>query len=218
MATAPRPYTDPERLADGVVHCVGLAAAGVAVPVLLVLVALWHGGGAAVAAVAVYGLGLVGMLAASAGYNLVRQPRVKEILRRCDHAAIYVKIAGTYTPFTVLIGGAQALWLLAGIWGAAVLGLALKLLAPRRFEMAAVVLYLAMGWAGVALGGPMIEGLTDLGLGLICAGGALYTIGVGFHLWQSLPFQNAIWHGLVLTASFVFYAAVMVEVAARAPV
>lgn len=210
-------YSSPEQWVDNAVHITGVVAALIAVPVMVTLAAVWHNDAPTIAAATVYGLGLIAMLAASAGYHLVRRPQVKELLRRCDHAAIYIKIAATYTPFTVLIGGAGALWLLAGIWGAAVVGLALKVFAPRRYELASVGLYLAMGWAGLIIGGPMIEGLTQTGLVLIIVGGALYTIGVGFHLWHGLPYQNAIWHGLVLAASFVFYAAVLVEVGAHAP-
>jgi hemolysin III len=166
-----------------------------------------------VAAASVYGAGLLAMLAFSAAYHLVHQPRAKEILRRLDHAAIYIKIAGTYTPFAVMLAGAQAAAILAGIWSAALAGLALKLTAPRRLEGLAVALYLAMGWAIVVVGGPILERLSTAGLILVLTGGGLYTLGVVFHLWRRLPFQNVVWHALVLAASFVFYAAVVVDMA-----
>lgn len=211
-------YSRGERIADAILHFTGVAAALVAVPVLIALAASWHGGAPTIAAVSVYGAGLIAMLALSAAYHLVRRPGVKEWLRRFDHAAIYVKIAGTYTPFAVLLAGAQAASILAGIWSAALAGLALKLAAPRRFEGLAVALYLAMGWAILVIGGPILERISAAGLTLLLTGGGLYTLGVVFHLCRRLRFHNAIWHALVLAASFVFYAAVLIELLAHAPV
>lgn len=204
-------YTRGERLADTVLHILGLSAAAVAMPVVIVLAALWHGDAPTVAATAVYGLSLLAMFAASAGYHLLPWPDWKHLLRRLDHAAIYVKIAGTYTPFAVLIGGPEAGWLLAGIWSAAGLGLGLKLFLPGRAEWLSLLLYLAMGWAVALVGWPILDKLTLAAFVLILVGGGLYTVGVVFHLWQSLPFQNAIWHAFVLVASFVFYTAILVE-------
>jgi len=210
-------YSRAERIADAILHVTGVTAALVAVPVLITLAAVWHGDAPTIAAAAVYGAGLIAMLAFSAAYNLVRQPRAKEVLRRFDHAAIYVKIAGTYTPFAVLSAGAHAAVILTGIWSAALAGLVLKLAAPRRLEGLAIALYLAMGWAILAIGGPMLHGLSAAALVLVLTGGGLYTLGVAFHLCRRLRFQNAIWHALVLAASFVFYAAVLVEMARQAP-
>ncbi|MDT8343968.1 MAG: hemolysin III family protein [Thermohalobaculum sp.] len=220
-ATAPHPqpfraYSRAEHLADAVLHVLGVVAALVAVPVLVTLAVVWHGSLSTVLAAAIYGVSLIAMFAFSAAYHLVRHPGAKEILRRFDHAAIYVKIAGTYTPFAVLLARDEAGPILAGIWTAALVGLAIKVTAPRRLETLCLLLYLGMGWAAVAIGGPIIEGLTDAGLILMVTGGVLYTLGVVFHLWHSLPFQNAIWHALVLAASFVFYAAILVEVHAAA--
>lgn len=207
-------YTRAERLADAILHVAGLGAAAVAAPALVV-VAL--GAGAPVlAAAVVYGLSLLAMFGASAGYHLVRAPRFAGILRRLDHAAIYAKIAGTYTPFTVLLGGDRTLAILAGMWSAAGAGIVLKLAAPDRFERATLVLYLAMGWAILVVGWPILVALDPIAFGLVIAGGLLYSVGVVFHLWNRLPFQNAIWHGFVLVASFVFYAAVVIEVAGAA--
>lgn len=208
-------YTPAERRADAVLHATGLGAAAVAAPVLIALAALWHGGadggGATIAAVAVYAACLIAMFAASACYHLIDRPRMLDWLRRLDHAAIYAKIAGTYTPFTVLLGGERAPLILAGMWSAAGAGILLKLLAPGRLEWLTLGLYLAMGWAIVAVGGPILAALGTPALVLLFVGGGLYTVGVVFHLWDSLPFQNVIWHGAVLAASFVFYAAVVLE-------
>ncbi len=210
-------YTRAERIADAAIHVTGVVAALIAVPVLVTLAAVWHGDAATVAAAVIYGLSMIAMFGFSAGYHMTPVPRLRAALRRCDHAAIYVKIAGTYTPFAVLLGGADAGWILGGIWGAAAIGVTLKLLAPGRFEFATLLLYLGMGWAVVVIGGPIFKGLTDASLALMVTGGVLYTAGVAFFLWEKLRFHNAIWHFLVLAASFVFYAGIMVEVAETAP-
>jgi len=208
-------YTAAEQAADTTVHIVGVVGAMLAVPVMVTLAAVWHDG-AFIAAVAVYGASLLAMLGISAGYNLAflrRQGgRLVEVLRRLDHAAIYVKIAGTYTPYAVIAGGPVGRWLLIGVWSGAIVGLAGKLLAPRRWERLSVLLYLAMGWAFVAAAGSIAATVTTATLVLMIVGGCLYTVGVVFHLWNRLPFQNAIWHLFVLVASFVFYAAIIVEV------
>ncbi len=211
-------YSRAERLADAVIHVSGVVAALIAAPVLVTLAAVWHGDAATIAAAAVYGVSMIAMFGCSALYHLIPATNWRWLLRRLDHAAIYVKIAGTYTPFAVLLAGRDAVWILGGIWTAAALGVVLKLLAPHRFERASLVLYLAMGWAIVGVGGPILDALTPAALTLMISGGVLYTGGVVFFLWERLRFHNAIWHLMVLAASFVFYAGVLVEVAQTAPV
>lgn len=210
-------YTRAERVADGIVHVLGVIAALTAVPVMITLAAVWHGELPVVLAASIYGASLIAMFAFSASYHLVGHPRAKALLRRFDHGAIFVKIAGTYTPFAVLFGGESATTVLIGIWTAALVGLALVTAVPRRFEWISLGLYLAMGWAVVVVGGPILAEMSDAGVVLIVIGGVLYTLGVVFHLWDRLPFQNAIWHAHVLAASFVFYAAVLLEVGITAP-
>ena len=209
-------YSRGERLSDAVIHVLGLAGALVAAPVMIVLAVVWEGDGPTVAAASIYGASLVAMFAASALYHLVPPSRWKAWLRRCDHAAIYVKIAGTYTPFAVLFAGEGAWAILTGMWAAAVAGAVLKVLAPGRFEWLTLGLYLAMGWAVLVIGGPILAAVSVPTLAMMVGGGVLYTVGVLFHLWDGLPYQNTIWHALVLAASFVFYAAVLTEVARAA--
>ena len=209
-----RSYSRAEQIVDAAVHYVGVVIALLAVPVLITLAAALGGSGGMIAAVAVYGATLIAMLACSAFYNLAKNPRAREILRRFDHGVIYLKIAGTYTPFAVIVGGLTGIWLLVSVWVVAGIGLALKIFAPRRFEAFSIVLYLALGWAIVVVAGDVVDALSTATLVLIFTGGGLYSIGVIFHLWNRLPFQNAIWHLFVLSASLVFYAAVMVEVIA----
>ena len=135
--------------------------------------------------------------------------RVKGVSRRD-----FFKIAGTYTPFAAIsIGGLAGSALLAGVWIAAAFGIALKLMFPRRFEALSLVLYLAMGWAAVVIGPEVAASVEGLTLILILVAGALYSLGVGFHLWRGLKYQNAIWHIFVLAATAVLYAAMAVEFA-----
>lgn len=207
-----RDYSRAEYLSDAAVHLAGLVAVVGAVPALVVLVALRRGDPAAVTGVAVYGGTLILMIAASALYNMIERPRWTWLLRRLDHSAIYLKIAGTYTPFALISG--QGLGLTLGLWAAALAGVALKVYAPWRFRWAALALYLAMGWAGVVAGGPLLAALPPEVYRLMLFGGLLYTGGVGFYLWTGLPFHNTIWHVFVLVASMVFYAAVITHVIA----
>jgi hemolysin III len=210
-------YTRAERIADGAVHALGVLLALTAAPVLVTLTAVFDGTGPVVAAVSVYGVAMVAMFAASAAYHLIPFPTWREPLRRLDHAAIYVKIAATQTPFAVFVGGPRGGWVLAGIWTAAALGAVAKILALSRYGLASTLLYLAMGWAGLALiwPGAGAEALAPVTMVLVAAGGGLYTVGVAFLMLERMPFHNAVWHGFVLAATFVFYAAVMAEISLR---
>ncbi|MBB4264781.1 PAQR family membrane homeostasis protein TrhA [Roseospira visakhapatnamensis] len=208
-------YTHLEQRIDGVVHVLGVAVVGVAVLALLAWV-LIDGDGPRVLAAAIYGLGLLASFGFSAAYNMTRAVRVKAVLRRFDHAAIYLLIAGTYTPFAAIaMGGTVGYGLLAVVWTLALVGLVLKVTWPRRFERLALVLYLALGWAGLAVVGSMVTALPLSALVLILVGGLIYTTGVAFHLWRSLRFHNAIWHGCVLVAAGCHYAAVIESIAPR---
>ena len=207
-------YTDRERVADGFIHVIGVTASLVALTALLIVsvkaqVMLW------MVALLVYGLALVAMFSCSAGYHLVIHPKIKEVFRRLDHAAIFFMIAGTYTPFILIkMNDPWGLTLLAVVWTMAAIGIAIKLFAPRFLEGLTVALYLVQGWAVLAAWQPLMSALPGVVLTLLMIGGVLYTVGVVFHLWDRLPYQNAIWHGFVLTAASVHYAAVMVIVTA----
>ncbi len=215
--TAQPDYSRGEQLADAVLHIAGVIAALVAVPVMVTLAAVWYGDASTVGAAVIYGASLIAMLTFSACYHMAQHGRSKQILRRLDHAAIYVKIAGSYTPFAVLLGGEAAPSILAGIWGAALVGVAFKMVSARRWAGVTLTLYLAMGWAIVVIGGPILDGVSNATFTLIAAGGVLYTIGVGFLYWERLRFHNAIWHTFVLIASFLIYAAILLEITRLAP-
>lgn len=207
-------YTIRERVADCCIHIIGVAASLVALTALLVIgvqskTTLW------VVSLTIYGLALVATFSCSAGYNLVVRPKLKEILRRLDHAAIFLMIAGTYTPFILIkMNDAWGLGLLAVVWTMAILGIAIKLFAPRFLDGLSTALYLVQGWAVIAAWEPLMSALPGRVLTLLMVGGVLYTIGVVFHLWERLPYQNAIWHGFVLSAASCHFAAVIFVVGA----
>jgi len=211
---APREgYTRAERRLDSVIHVSGVGAALLAVPVLIgvaLMRSIETGSASFIVAISIYGACLIAMLSASALYNIGIKPGLDWLLQRVDHAAIYLKIAGTYTPFTLISG--QGLGLLAGLWVAAALGTALKLFSPVRFRVAALALYLGMGWVGVLILPSLAPLLPSATLVLMILGGVVYTTGVLFYLWKRLPYHFAIWHIFVLVASVLFYAAVMVLV------
>jgi hemolysin III len=148
-------YSRAERLSDAAVHVMGVAAALIAAPLVILLAIELHGDSTIVLASLVYGITLVAMLTCSALYQMSTTSAWKGVYRRMDHTAIYLKIAGTYTPFAVLTG-AHAGPLLAGLWGAAAVGAALKIVAPDRFKLVTVLLCLGMGWAGVMLGDELV--------------------------------------------------------------
>ena len=207
--SACRPRTRREIVADAVVHAIGLVAAGVGAVVLLGFVL--HGGAyGALPAVALYTLGLFVMLGCSCAYNLAPASPRKERLRQFDQAGIFLMIAGTYTPFTTLsLGGPWAIGLTSFVWLAAIAGAGLKLFFPRRFDRLTIAAYLALGWAGGIAVAPLLDALGVTTLALIAVGGVLYSVGVIFHLAERLPFQAAIWHGFVVAAAGVHYAAVL---------
>jgi hemolysin III len=201
-------YDRAELIADGVVHVLGVFCGVVAVTILIVLTGVFSSSD--IVSVSVYAAGLLAMLGLSAAYNLWPVSPRKWLLRRFDHSAIYILIAATYTPvFTQIKDSIFAAALLAGVWCVAIVGVGIKLLLPGRFDRLSVGLYLAMGWSGVIAYDSVVAALPHLTLWFIAAGGALYTLGVIFHAWQRLRFQNAIWHSFVLLGAACHYTAVL---------
>lgn len=205
-----RPQSPAELAADKAVHATGLAAA-LPAGALLVSHSAQSGAALTVTAALLYSAGLIAMLGCSAAYNLVRDHWCRPALRRCDHAAIFAMIAGTYTPFTLLTwSDGWSVGLTVLIWALALAGMALKLRAPpRSLRTLSVAPYLLLGWIGLSAIFPLLTALGPQTFGLIVLGGLLYSIGVLFHLWDSLPFQNAIWHGFVLAGAATHYAAIL---------
>jgi hemolysin III len=207
-------YSRAERLSDAAVHVTGVLAALVAAPVLITLAALWLGDPGTMIAALIYAASLIGMLTCSAIYHMAPLPDWKDRLRRIDQSVIYLKIAGTYTPFAVLAGGAGTF--LAAIWGAAIAGAGMILFGPTWLRRPSLLLYLVIGWAGIGLGEPFFAAMSSGGLALVVAAGCLYTLGVLFFLWERLPFHTTIWHIFVLTATALCYAALLIELWSRA--
>ena len=202
-------YTVGEEIAHVITHGLGLVLSLAGLVVLVVSAWLrgdaWH-----VAGCAVFGTTLVLLYAASTLYHSVPSPPAKRVLRKLDHAAVYLLIAGTYTPFTLVsLRGGWGWTLLALVWGLAILGIALQVAIPRRSPRPSVPLYLAMGWLVVIALEPLVRSVHSAGLVLLILGGLAYTLGVVFYAWQRLPYNHAVWHVFVLAGSICHFSCVL---------
>jgi hemolysin III len=201
-------YTEAEVFADRCVHAVGVTAGFIAA-ITLVIVGLKQLPTDAATAIVIYALGMLAMFCFSAAYNLSRGPK-RWLLRRCDHAAIFIKIAATYTPFAVAkMGDTEGFVLLAAVWGIALAGAAAKLIAPQRIASVSTLIYLAQGWTCIFTMQPLLAALSPTAMVLLLAGGVLYSVGAVFHLSGRIAYHNAIWHGFVLVASACHFVAVL---------
>jgi hemolysin III len=207
---AERIYSHLEHRADAVVHVLGILFA-----INASLWLLWHVTGLSVAiSVFVYCLGLLAMICFSAAYNLAPHGPSKQILRRLDHAAIFIMIAATYTPFAVnRLGAPYGNIILAAIWASASLGVAMKLLFPGRFEVVSIAFYLAMGWLIVTVLQPLHAAMGAIDFWLLVAGGLVYSTGVAFYVIDRIPYHKAIWHSFVLVAAVLHFSAIAFEFA-----
>ena len=205
----PRPARRSEWRVDAMVHVVGLTL-GLAACVMLAMVALPGEKSTVLVSLAVYGAGLLAMLGCSALYNIAGDSPRKALWRRLDHAAIFVMIAGTYTPFlAIAIGGGWGTGLLVFVWTVATAGVVLKLLQPGWLETLSIAAYLLLGWTILVAIDHLIAAVSLGAFVLLAAGGILYSIGVLFYRWDRLPYQKAIWHGFVLAAAACHYFAIL---------
>jgi hemolysin III len=204
-------YDRAEVIADGIIHAIGIAL-GIAGAAVLLMTASRAANGAEIAPATIYLVGLLSMLGLSAAYNLWPISPRKWLLRRFDHSSIYLLIAATYTPLIWHTKEFFAAAILIVVWLIAAVGIALKLGWPGRFDRLSIVLYLVLGWSGVLVYRPITATLDSLTSWLIVIGGAFYSIGVAFHLWERLRFHTAIWHGFVLIAALFHYTAVLSRV------
>jgi hemolysin III len=201
-------YDRTEIIADGVVHSIGICLGLVGAIAIVAIAAKLDG--IDVAPVLVYVIGLITMLAFSAAYNMWPVSPAKWILRRFDHSAIYLLIAGTYTPFLAQMTNTLVSAILGGgVWLSAIIGMALKLALPGRFDRLAIVLCLLLGWSGVFAYDAIASTLPSASIWLLAIGGILYSLGTLFHMWEHLRFQNAIWHGFVLLGASCHYSAIL---------
>lgn len=193
-----RVLSQAEKVADGIVHGAGLVLALVAGSSLLTI-ALIKTAPEQFPALAIYVGTLITVFSVSMAFNLWPRTAVKRLLARFDQAAIFLFIAGSYTPFLSLVWQKPlGLGLAVFVWGAALVGVALKLIVPHRFGRWALVLYLGIGWSGVLIFKEMAETLPPASLWLLVAGGLAYSFGIVFHLWEKLKFYTALWHLFVV--------------------
>jgi hemolysin III len=202
-------YSLAEEIANGVTHGLG-AALALAGSLALVVLSVRRGTAAHVVGCAVFGATLVLMYTASTLYHSIPHARVKGLLQVLDHSAIYLVIAGTYTPFMLVSAPEPWGWsLLAVVWTAGVAGIVLRAVFGQRWRVLGVALYLVMGWAGVVVFRPMTSSLGPGGMSLVVSGGVVYTLGVIVYVWHRLPFNHAIWHLFVLGGSALHFLAVL---------
>ncbi len=208
-------YSLGEEIANAVTHGLGVVLAIAGLAVMSAFAALygdaWH-----ITACAIFGASLILCYATSTLYHSIQIEKVRRVLRTLDHSAIFLLIAGTYTPFMLV--SLRGLWgwsLLVAIWALALAGIALRLLLRGRLHGLLVALYVLMGWVVVVALEPMLERVATGGLVLLAAGGLAYTGGVAFYQWRRLPYHHAIWHGFVLAGSTLHYFAVLLYVIPR---
>jgi len=207
-----RRYTAAEEIAHAVTHGVGLLLSCIALPVLVSLAGkrgdLWQ-----VVSTSIYGITLVLVYAASTGYHTSGSPRTKEFFRILDNAAIFLFIAGTYTPFTLVSLRGGWGWTMFGVvWGIALVGVFIESVSRPQVRLVSLVLYLAMGWLAVVAAKPLLHAVEPGGLALLFGGGLAYTGGVVFYAWRRLPFHHAVWHVSVLIGSALHFLAVLLYV------
>lgn len=216
MNDAPSTYTSREELANAVTHGLGLALSLVGL-VLLVVESSLHGDVWSIASSAVFGATLMLLYTASTLYHSFRDAELKRLLRKFDHAAIFLLIAGTYTPFMLVsLRGPWGWSLLGVVWTLAVVGVAMKFWFTGRFRMLSTAIYIAMGWLVMIALRPMLLAVPTGGLWLLLAGGLCYTSGTVFYVWKNLPYHHALWHLFVLGGSICHWAAIFGYVLPRA--
>jgi hemolysin III len=206
------PYSAPEELAHALTAGLGIIACLIAIPWLA-----WTTAGdlPRLAAALVFGASALAMFVTSVIYHRERDLDRKVTLRKLDHAAIYLLIAGTYTPFALLAMRHPWGWVLFGVaWTLAITGIAAKFTVGFRYPRLSTVLYLGMGWVGI-FAIPVSENLGSQALAWLIAGGLTYTAGVPFYVWKSRRYMHAVWHLFVLGGVACHFAAVMSVVGAR---
>jgi hemolysin III len=207
-----RPYPLGEEIANAVTHGLGVGL-GIAGLVILVVQAASLGDPWRVTAFSIYGATMIALYLASTLYHSIPSPAAKRVLQRLDHAAIYLFIAGSYTPLLLVTLRSPMGWTFFGIvWGVALLGCALEFLAGRRWRKLSLGVYLALGWVAVLIFKQIWLNLPAGGIALLVSGGAAYTAGVIFYVWKRLPYSHAIWHLFVLGGSACHFLLFLVHV------
>ncbi|MGB9674015.1 MAG: PAQR family membrane homeostasis protein TrhA [Anaerolineales bacterium] len=202
-------YSRGEELANSITHGIAIALSIAGLAVLTAFASLfgnvWH-----IVSVSIYGATQILLYTASTLYHSIPIPKAKKVLRLLDHSAIFLLIAGTYTPFTLVnLHGTWGWTMLGLVWGIAILGITLqgKLIHQKSFLNA--IIYIAMGWIVVLGIKPLLHSVALGGLILLLAGGLAYSFGAIFYVWKRLPYNHAIWHGFVMVGSALHYFAVL---------
>ena len=197
----PNRYSVREEMANAITHGTGIVAALVGL-VVLTTYASAHGTAVHLVSSLVFGFSLVVLYTASTVYHSIQAPAVKSVLRVIDHASIFILIAGTYTPFTLItLQGTLGWWLFGIIWGLAVFGILFEIFLIDKWKVGSLVLYAGMGWCIVFAIKPLLASLPTGGVVLLFLGGLFYTGGIAFYVWRRLPYHHAIWHLCVLAGS-----------------
>jgi hemolysin III len=205
---AKRAYTHGELIADGFIHAVAIVGGIIAFSTLFVLVAM-RGAVSSALALAIYAAGFFLLFGFSLAYNMTPPSPLKWMLRKFDHSSIYLMIAGTYTALLTQMHDTTWAWALSAIvWGGSLSGIALKLLLPGRFDRVSLLIYLMLGWVALVAIKPLSVSLPSLTIVLVIAGGVMYSGGVIFYRWNSLKFQNALWHACVVIAAGCHFAGI----------
>jgi len=198
-------YTFGEEIAHAVSHGIGILLSIAGLVVMLIFAYLygdaWH-----IVSCSIYGATLILLYTASTLYHGITQPTLKRILQRIDHAAIYLLIAGTYTPFTLVALRGGWGWTLFGlVWSFAMVGVVLETMVKKRINWLSISLYLGMGWMVVIAIRPMLDSVASGGLVLLLAGGLCYSLGVIFYAWKRLAYHHAVWHLFVMAGSLLHF-------------
>lgn len=197
-----------EYVADMAIHVAGIAF-GVCAGIVLIATAVSIGEATSIVGVSIYTFCLVLMLVCSAMYNAVRPVQRTSWLRRLDHAGIFLMIAGSCTPFALQGEPGWRIVSLVALWTVALVAAGVKLFLTGRFDRAMIWAYLALGWGGAAILANVIVEMPTVPAVMLVVGGVLYSVGVIFHVWDSLRYQNAVWHAFVLAAAICHYVAIM---------
>lgn len=214
MSTKPNTtfYTLGEEIANGITHGIGAMLSVAGLTVLVVLAAI-YGDAWRIVSFSIYGTSLVLLYTASTLYHAIQHPDAKRIFRIMDHAAIYLLIAGTYTPITLVNMRGPWGWSIFGfVWAVAIIGIIFKTMYTGRYDKISTAAYVLMGWICLISLKEMLVAIPPGGLAWLVAGGICYTVGVIFYAWHKLPFNHAIWHLFVLGGSICHFFAILFHV------
>lgn len=210
----PRRYTIPEEVAHSAIHALG-SHLGAAMLALMVVFGVQSGEQVAwkVVSAAIFGFSIILLYTVSSAYHAITHPRTKQILKVCDHMAIYILIAGSYTPFMLVTLRPEypvIAWTIFGIvWGLTIMGIIFKVFFTGRLRLASTLAYIGMGWIIVFAIKPLMATLPAAGLVWLLIGGLCYTLGAIFYLWRLMPFHHAVWHLCVLAGTLCHFFAVL---------